>query len=214
MKQVCYFIYLIFVFFLSCQGKKSNAIELNLSSERSLIAETYREKEKQNIEFLKKKHLYNYLDSAYWYFYIYYGEYKIKGCGDVQIDSILEEPNARRLIYHDLILKKVRLNIDSSLLFLSVSPVVNDSIFLCYFIDGNSLPNELVFNYKNNEFIKFSYDEAGWDIPLEAAIDYYKNILSRVLLTDSSLNLKVSYKFNKLYNSIILNKGTVPGSLY
>jgi hypothetical protein len=160
----------------------------------------YRKKEKEAIDILVKNGIYNYLDSAYWYTYIYFGRFNIKKCGAVDIDSVLPTPSERRIIYQDLVLQNTRLSIDSPFVFLWLTPLVRDSILSCDMIEGSQLPHEIMFNYKTKSFVQFVYEENSWlRIKDVNPIRDYNDGLRKILDSD---NLEPHPKFKNLLNKL------------
>jgi hypothetical protein len=155
--------------------------------------------EKHAIDSLKVHGLYNYLDSAYLYTYVYFGGLAIKRCGTVNIDSVLPSVNSRRLVYQDLVLRRVRIMKDSSLVFLSLSPLIRDSILSCDMLAGPQLPHEVMFNYKEKRFVQFVYDESSFlRVSANPLADYNEN-LKKIIDSD---RLTPNRKFKELLSKL------------
>ncbi len=115
----------------------------------------------ESLDTLIKYDMLHYVDSAYLYAYIYFGASKIISGRGVDINSVLPMVNERRIIYQDLICTNVKIFKDSSLLFLRVTPLINDSVITCRRIEGQSFPDNIAFDYKEKIFYGFIYDEKG-----------------------------------------------------
>lgn len=160
---------------ISCQEMDSR-----IKSHKQPLSK-YVEDEQNAIDTLKSHGLYNYLDSAYLYTYIYFGGSTLKRCGAANIDSVLPVLSKRKVICQDLILQKVRFVNDSSFVFLTLTPLVNDSILSCNMVEGPQLPHEVMFNYKTKRFVQFVYDENSFlrvnATPLENYNEYLKKTI-------------------------------------
>ena len=183
------------VIFFSCEEKKRIL--------RPIVEKYYEEAERKAIDTLKHHGLLNYLDSAYLYTYVYFGEYKLKQCGTVDIDSVMYRGANRRIVYQDLILLRVRLIQDRSLVFLALTPLVKDSILSCDMIENAQLPNEIMFNYKEKRFKQFVYDEFSYLRVSGNPIHDYESRLKKVLDEDHLVPHK---KFRDIVNNLINRK--------
>jgi hypothetical protein len=184
---VCHFLLII----CSCKNYKAPQQQFEKLHQRL---------EREATDSLKKYGKENYIDSAYWYFYVYFGSAIIKRCGAADIDAILPKAQTRRIIYQDLALTKVRMIPESSYVYISVTPLLQDSILSCNMVEGQELPQELMFNYATKQFIQFVYDENSWlkvqDIhPL---IDYNQG-LRKIIEKD---NLDPHAKFKRLLSKV------------
>jgi hypothetical protein len=175
----------------SCQNNKHP----HLQHER-----LYQKLEREAIDTLLKYGKESYADSAYWYFYVYFGSSIIKNCGTADVNDIFTDSHKRRIIYQDLLLTKARVIPNSFLVYLSVTPLVQDSIVSCNMVEGQQLPHELLFNYKTNQFVQFVYDENSWmkvkDID---PIGDYNTGLKKILEEE---NFNPHPKFRKLLSEI------------
>ena len=184
----------LMVFVLSyCSQQKSKKENRREESE-------YIKDEKKAIDSLKSHNLYNYLDSAYLYTYVYFGGNVIKRCGSVNIDSVLPTASNRKIVCQNLLLRKVRLLTDSSLVFLSLTPLVNDSILSCDMVEGTQLPHEIMFDYKAKRFIQFVYDENSFLRVNANPVEDYENGLKKTIEREK---LEPHKKFKELLSKLI-----------
>jgi hypothetical protein len=191
--KVSAFLFLM-VFVLSyCSQQKSKKENQRQESE-------YIKDEKKAIDSLKSRNLYNYLDSAYLYTYIYFGGDVIKRCGAVNIDSVLPTASNRKIVCQNLLLRKVRLLTDSSFVFLSLTPLVTDSILSCDMVEGAQLPHEIMFDYKAKRFIQFIYDENSFLRVNANPIADYENGLKKTIEREK---LEPHKKFKELLSKLI-----------
>lgn len=186
--EISAFLFLLMFALSYCNQQKST--QENQKQESEYIGD-----EKRAIDTLKSRNLYNYLDSAYLYTYIYFGGGIIKRCGAVNIDSVLPSVSNRRIICQDLILRKVRFIPDSSIVLLSLVPLVNDSILSCDMVEGAQLPHEVMFNYNTKRFIQFVYDENSFLRVNANPFTDYENGLKKVIESEKLVPHK---KFKEL----------------
>ncbi len=176
----------------SCKEQKSGA-------ETQLQKKEYIKDERKAIDSLKSHGLYNYLDSAYLYTYIYFGGDIIKRCGTVYIDSVLPFASNRKVVFQNLLLRKVRFVPDSSFVFLTLTPLINDSILSCDMVEGPQLPHEVMFNYKTNRFVQFVYDENSF---LRVSANLFADYESGLKKIIESAQLEPHKKFKELLSKI------------
>ncbi len=188
-------IVLISLFLNSCKEQKSKA-------ENYVQESNYAKDERMAVDSLKSHNLYSYLDSAYLYTYVYFGGDVIKRCGTVNIDSILPVIANRRVVCQNLLLRKVRIVADSSFVFLTLTPLVNDSILSCDMVEGPQLPHEIMFNYKTKRFIQFVYDENSFLRVNANPFADYESGLKKIIERDKP---EPHRKFKELLSKIASN---------
>ena len=162
----------------------------------------YKELEAKAIDTLLKYGKQNYIDSAYSYYYIYFGRVKIKRCGSVDINTVIPESAKRRVIYQNLTITEAKIITDSSFLLIRVTPLVHDSILSCNMVEGEQLPDELLFDYSKKKFIQFVYDQNSWMkvIDFNPVNDYDKRL--KKIINEDNLQPHPKFKtlFMKIYN--------------
>ncbi len=190
-KNRIYLISFLFLLFCSC---------LNNKAPHADTEKLYKKLEREAIDTLLKYGKENYVDSAYWYFYVYFGSSVIKKCGAADVDVVLPKYPMRRIVYQDLALTKARIEPDSFFIFLSITPLVQDSILSCNMVEGQQLPHELMFDYSTNQFIQFVYDENSWMRVKDLnPINDYNTGLRKLIEGD---NLPPYPKFRRLLSKI------------
>jgi hypothetical protein len=181
------FLFLFLFFCLSCKQKVENRAK---SGKTAHVFETDK---KIAIDTLNAHELYNYLDSAYLYIYIYFGEYVLQRCGSANIDSVMPDVSKRRVISQDLVLRNVVIAKDSPVVTLRVIPLINDSLLSCNILNGVQFPEGVMFNYKLNRFVQFIYNEQSFLRVDDFPMNYYNTTLKKII-AEKELTLNPKFK--------------------